>query len=110
MKIVKTTLYLTMIVSEHVGIFNSMIFNYSEELKHDDLFDYILSRSCFIPLTIFSFLLSLSCFTLTSPKMGLTEFKTCFKAVQKRLIDAGVGITGVILNGSAASHCIAQGE
>ena len=53
MKIVKTTLYLTMIVSEHVGIFNSMIFNYSEELKHDDLFDYILSRSCFIPITIF---------------------------------------------------------
>ena len=53
MKIVRTTLYLTMIVSEHVGIFNSMIFNYSEELKHDDLFDYILSRSCFISLTIF---------------------------------------------------------
>lgn len=36
------------------------------------------------------------------------EPRTLIQAVQKRLIDAGVGITGVILNGSAASHCIAQ--
>ena len=33
-----------------------------------------------------------------------------FKAVQSKLIDAGIGIAGVILNGSAASHVISDGE
>ena len=36
--------------------------------------------------------------------------KLFIKAVQSKLIDAGIGIAGVILNGSAASHVISDGE
>ena len=36
--------------------------------------------------------------------------KLLIKAVQSKLIDAGIGIAGVILNGSAASHVISDGE
>ena len=36
--------------------------------------------------------------------------KLAFQAVQSKLIDAGIGIAGVILNGSAASHVISDGK
>ena len=42
--------------------------------------------------------------------MGNLTVKLLIKAVQSKLIDAGIGIAGVILNGSAASHVISDGE